>query len=65
MHAGKRAGRFYALRSDTKAEPDTVIVTLVIRDGATCELRIPKDRYDGLAILQMIEEQTSGQDTKA
>jgi hypothetical protein len=48
------------MASDDESEPDAVIVTLAIRGTATCELGIPKDRYDGLAILQMIEQQASG-----
>ncbi len=51
-------GITYALTSDTEAEPDAVIITLTMRDKAICELKIPKDRYDGLAMLQMIEKQT-------
>ena len=51
-------GSIYALTSDTEAEPDAVIITLTIRDRAICELKIPKDRYDGLAMLQMIKKQT-------
>ncbi len=51
-------GITYALTSDTEADPDAVIITLTIRDKAICELKIPKDRYDGLAMLQLIEKQT-------
>ncbi len=53
-------GITYAFIDDSEIESDAVIITLAIRDKATCELRIPKDRYDGLAILQMIEQQTCG-----
>ena len=52
-------GLQYAITSDDESEPDAVLVTLAIRGTATCELRIPKDRYDGLAMLQMLEQQTS------
>jgi hypothetical protein len=55
----------YAITTDTELETDAVIVTLAIRDKATCELRIPKDRYDGLALLKVIEEQTGEQNAKA
>ncbi len=58
-------GITYAITSDTEAEQDAVIITLAIRDKGTCELRIPKERYDGLAILQIIEAQTGKQDVKA
>jgi hypothetical protein len=58
-------GLQYAIASDDKAEPDAVLVTLAIRGTATCELRIPKDRYDALAMLQMTEEQTGSGQAKA
>ncbi len=45
------AGITSATQTDVTAEPNTVVVTLAIRDEATCELRILKDRIDGLAIL--------------
>lgn len=48
----------YAITSDTEAEPDSVIVALALRGKATCELRIPKGKYDGLALLQLIEHRT-------
>ena len=50
-------GITHAIASNIEIEPDAVIITVSIRDKATCELTISKDRYDGLAILQMIEEQ--------
>jgi hypothetical protein len=53
-------GITYAIVSDTELDPDAVIVTLAIRDKATCELRVPKAKYDGLALLQIIEQQASG-----
>jgi hypothetical protein len=59
------AGITSATQTDGIAEPNTVVVTLAIRDGATCELRILNDRIDGLAILQMIEEQTGGNNANA
>lgn len=51
-------GTTYAITTDTEAEPDAVIMTLAIRNKATCELRIPKVKYDGLALLEMIENHT-------
>jgi hypothetical protein len=53
-------GIAYAFTSDTNLEPDDVTVTLAIRATATCEFKLPRGRYDDLAILQMIEQQTSG-----
>jgi hypothetical protein len=49
-------GLQYAMTSDDEGEPDAVLVTLAIRGTATCELRIPKDRYNGLALLKVIAE---------
>jgi hypothetical protein len=48
----------YAIATDTGTEPDAVILTLAIRDKATCELRILKARYDGLALLELIDKRT-------
>src|SRR5215218_3401136 len=53
------SGLQYAMTSDDEIEPSAVILTLGVRDKATCELRIPKDKYDGLALLPVIEALTS------
>ena len=45
----------YALLTDTQAEPEAVLLTLAIRGRATCELRIPRDRYDPFLLLDLIE----------
>ena len=45
----------YALVTDTEANPKGVILALAIRGRATCELRIPRDRYDGALLLDLIE----------
>ncbi len=49
-------GITYAITSDTEIEADAVIITLAIRDKATCKLRIPKAKYDSSASLRVIEE---------
>jgi hypothetical protein len=46
-----------AIITDTEADPDNVIVTIGIRDGATCDLAIPKTRYDAFLLLKVIEAQ--------
>lgn len=46
----------YALVTDTESDPDAVIVALAIRGRATCELLIPRDRYDGVLLLDLIEK---------
>ncbi len=45
----------YAVVTDTDSDPDAVIVALAIRGRATCELLIPRDRYDGVLLLDLIE----------
>lgn len=44
----------YAVVVDN-SNADPVILTLAIRGRATCELRIPRDKYDPWLLLQMIE----------
>jgi hypothetical protein len=45
----------YALVTDTGADPEAVLLTMVIRDQASFELRIPRAKYDGLLLLDLIE----------
>lgn len=45
----------YAVLTDAEAGPDAVLLTLAIRGQATCELRIPRDRYDPFLLLDLIE----------
>ncbi len=40
---------------DLGADPVAVICTVAVRDGGTCELRIPRDRYDPWAILEALQ----------
>lgn len=51
-HPGAR----YAALTDMQADPAAVIVVLAIRGRATCELRIPRDKYDGVLLLDLIEK---------
>ena len=51
-------GRCYAMESHLDADPDAVILTLAIRGKGTCELRIPKSRYDAIALLELFEKHT-------
>ena len=44
----------YAMTTDTDADPEAVILTLAIRDKATCELRIQKAKYDPFLLLDLI-----------
>jgi hypothetical protein len=45
----------YAVLTDTQADPEVVIVTLAIRNVGTCELRIPRQKYDGVLLLELVE----------
>lgn len=49
-------GARYALITDDRADPETVVVALAIRGRATCELRIPREKYDGTLLLDLIEK---------
>lgn len=51
-------GLRYAMETHNNAEPEAVILTLEIRGKGACELRIPKSRYDGIALLELIEKHT-------
>ncbi len=52
-------GLRYAVQSHDEVEPDSVILTVAIRGKGACELRIPKSRYDGFALLELIEKHTT------
>lgn len=43
-----------AIITDLDSDPDNVILTIAIRDVATSEMLIPKYKYDGLALLEML-----------
>lgn len=45
----------YAVLTDSESDPVAVIVVLAIRGRATCELLMPRDKYDGLLLLDLIE----------
>lgn len=45
----------YAVVTDTEAVPGFVVVVVAIRGKATCELHIPREKYDGTLLLDLIE----------
>ena len=45
----------YAILTDTESDPEAVLLTLAIRGKATCELRIPREKYDPFLLLELIE----------
>lgn len=52
-------GLIYAMQTHDDVEPGAVILTLAIRGKGACELRIPKSRYDGIELLELIEKHTT------
>ncbi|MEK6212230.1 MAG: hypothetical protein AABM64_18040 [Pseudomonadota bacterium] len=46
----------YAVLTDDRADPEAVILALAIRGRATCELRIPRNRYDPFLMLDIIDK---------
>ena len=51
----KSPGIKYALIDDTDADPDSILLTLAVRGKATCEFQIPRDRYDGFLLLDLLQ----------
>ena len=51
----ERPGSRYAAIADPEANPDAVTLTLAIRGVATCELRIPRKKYDPFLLLKLVE----------
>lgn len=41
--------------TDTDSDPDNVILAIAIRHVATCEMLIPKAKYDPFKLLEIIE----------
>jgi hypothetical protein len=50
-----RPGVRHAVLTDTEADPDAVILALAIKGVATCELRIPRQKYDPFLLLELIK----------
>ncbi len=51
----KSPGIKYALVTDSEIDPQAVLLTLAIRDRATCELRIPREKYDPFLLMTLID----------
>ncbi len=47
----------HAFATNDETDPDYVILTVAIRGKATCDLRIPTAKFDGLTVLEIIEQQ--------
>jgi len=46
----------YAVLTHDTGDPEGVLLTLAIRGQATCELLIPRDRYDPFLLLDLIKQ---------
>jgi len=46
----------YAVLADAEADPQAVVVTLAIRGRTTCELAIPREKWDGILFLELLEK---------
>lgn len=46
----------YALATNAEGDPDDVLLTLAIRNLGTCDLRIPKARYDPFLIMRLLDQ---------
>jgi len=44
----------YAVLTDDQADPEGVILVIAIRGVVTCELRIPRQKYDPFLLLDLI-----------
>ena len=56
--------RKYYWATDDKAHPEFVFLTLAIRDVGTCEMSIPKEKYDPFLLMEILDKQTrSGADS--
>ena len=51
----ERPGVRYAVLSDTKADQNTVMLALAILGVGTCELRIPRAKFDPFVLLDLID----------
>ena len=45
--------------TDTESDPDYVILAVGIRDVATCELKIPREKYDPFLLMETLESDTA------
>ena len=46
----------YAVVTDTGSDPDTVVVALAIRGKATCELLVPRAKWDGVLFIDLLDK---------
>jgi hypothetical protein len=46
----------YAAVTDADSDPDAVIVALAIRGRATCELLVPRAKWDGMLFIDLLDK---------
>ncbi len=64
MMAEDEQSRKYYWATDDKAHPEFVFLTLAIRDVGTCEMSIPKEKYDPFLLMAILDTQNrSGVDS--
>lgn len=51
----ERPGIRCAVLTDDQADPDAVILAIAIRGVATCEVRVPREKYQPFLLLDLIE----------
>ena len=54
MMAEDAQGKKYYWLTDTESNPDYAILALAIRDVATCELKIPREKYDPFLVMDTL-----------
>lgn len=46
----------YAVVTDTDSDPDAVIVALAVRGRATCEILVPRAKWDGMLFIDLLDK---------
>ena len=54
----------HAWLTDDQGHPEYVIVAFAIRHVGTSELSIPREKYDGFKLLEIIDACATGSETK-
>ena len=54
------AERIYYWITDTDSDPHYVILAMGIKDVGTCEMRIPKEKYDPFLLMEILDKHQAG-----
>ena len=49
----------YALLTDAQNDPESVLLALAIRGIGMCEMEIPRIRFDGIELLELVERHSA------